>query len=118
MFKKALAWPPQPSSQPRRACVVQFPGQCPRGHTARNCGILKTKSSEQSNSASSTMPCTSLPAETQRNVTPNQFHGFHIHANNVPGNEGCEPTLPPISRPGSSPRTGNCLERAAKTWHT
>jgi Cu-Zn family superoxide dismutase len=24
------------------------------------------------------------------NVTPNQFHGFHIHANNVPGNgEGC-----------------------------
>jgi Cu-Zn family superoxide dismutase len=31
------------------------------------------------------------------NVTPNQFHGFHIHANNVPGNgEGClaDPTDP------------------------
>ena len=24
------------------------------------------------------------------NVIPNQFHGFHIHANNIPGSEGCE----------------------------
>jgi len=24
------------------------------------------------------------------NVTPNQFHGFHIHANNIPGDEGCK----------------------------